>query len=485
MSRFPGRQFTTPERHGYGRNPSSNPHTPSHHQLANLSLSRALSGSSMHRHQRSPEETRDADARDIETTRRNDQDVMTRFLRLQDERDRYLEERDQANRIADQANARCQALETDLQHLENQVAIVKQRERKLQADLDTVRQDLRRARQTIQQQSRAFDGPRAATPSTSLQVMSRAESRFGEDYGFGVRPVAVKQPDPRESLYAPAESFASDPYSQVNRRQQDPLPRVEWATEFTGLFKMVETFCWDNINVPNQEGDKEWPTALANEVARESDPDHVRSLINDRRTRYLLITRIIVAWIMSHYFHIKIIKGFSRSYDKAVLDIHTRLKKESSPSVRRGLTQAEADTIAELSQLRNFDGWSTNQIRAGVNSMMSRLSPAITRNTNLVRVGQDFEAVLREAWRIGMMMATRTDSFQMWIPPSSALTLFNPRCMLNRNPYEQPGTPDELVKRRATVSLGVTPHITVTDIMVEKPETMTVHLADVVLHRHA
>ncbi|KAL8967690.1 MAG: hypothetical protein Q9197_005293 [Variospora fuerteventurae] len=466
MSRFPGRQFATPERQGYGRNLSSNPHTPSHHQPADPGLSRAMTGMSM---------------QDSPISR---EDLMTRYLRVQDERDRYLEERDRANRTADQAISQCQALETDLQRKDNQLAIVQQRERKLQADLEAAREELRRARQTIQQQSRKTEGPRAAAPPNPLQVTFGEESRFGQDYGFGVRPVTIKEPDPRESLYAPAQSFASDPYSQVDRRPQGPLSRVEWATEFTGLFKKVETFCRDNINVPNQQADKEWPIALADEIARESDWNHVRSLINDRRTRYLLITRIIVTWIMRHYLHVKIIKGFSRSYDQTVLDIHTRLKKETSPVVRRGLAQAEADTIAELSHLPNFDSWSTNQIRAAVNMLMSRLSPAIPSNANLVRVGQDFESILREAWRIGLMMTTRTESFHMWIPPSSAPTYFNPRCMLNRNPYEQPGTPDELVNRRAMVSLGLTPHITVTDIMEEKPETKTVHLADVVLLRH-
>ncbi|KAI4123749.1 MAG: hypothetical protein LQ338_005121 [Usnochroma carphineum] len=433
---------------------------------------------------RAPRETYDEVVAELDRTRRSHADLRARHSSLVEERNRCLEERDQAHRAAAESTARCRQLESEIQRLHDQLADVTRRERDLTVDLESTRNDLRRARQTIQVQSKAIEGGRpAAASSTSQQPAAGAVARWGQDYGFGVKPVAVNRPDPREQLFAPPQPAPGPSSSMTMPHSMTSLPRVEWASEFSTLFNKVERFCQDYLNIPMEEADQEWPLTLADNIARESSPEHVTALVQDRRTRYLLLTRIVLTWIESHCFHVKIIKGFNRDSDKRVQDLHHRLRTAPAMSpLRRGFAQAEADTIMELTQQPGFADWRVHQVRRGVNSLLSRLEDTIAPGMHMALLGTTFESILGEAWRVGLLLATRTVDVHMWFPPSSEATLFNPRCMLNRNPYGLQGwTPEELEKRGARVALGVTPHITVTDVMAEKMETVTVHLANVVL----
>ncbi|KAI4176620.1 MAG: hypothetical protein LQ343_000911 [Gyalolechia ehrenbergii] len=432
--------------------------------------------------------------------RQSYQDLRARYAVVETERDRSRHE-------CNQQYQRSQTLGLELERLQNELQVAKQRERELEVELEGSREALGQARATIQEQSRTIQGRRdaATRPASHHDALqsSQTVSRFVEDYGFGPRPISITRPDPRETLYAPpqlqATPYRSDnqssrhPYSNdarndASRQRQALVARssdaewdVQWPTEFSSLFARVERFCSDYFKTPNSEADRQWPLLLADNIARESHPDHVSSLVGDQRTRHLLITRIILSWLEAHCFHVRLIKGFSDHTDKAVYNLRRQVKQENSLDVRRGLAQAQADTIVELTRQPSFEAWKTDRIRDEVNRMMTRLTSALIPGTNLAFVGNTFESILADAWRIGLMMATRTLVFQMWFPPCA--TLFDPRSMLNRNPYELQGTPDELVQRRAKVSLGVTPHVTIKDLMKENEDSKTVHLANVILRR--
>lgn len=398
----------------------------------------------------------------------------------------------------------CNQQRLELERLQSDLQVAKRRERELEVELKGSQEAVRKAQATISEQSRTISGrdvaTRPASHHDSLQS-SQAVSRFVEDYGFGPRPISITRPDPRDSLYAPPQLEAT-PYRldnqsslslysndarqdasrqcQVVARSSDAEWDVQWPTEFSSLFARVERFCSDYFNIPDKEADRQWPFLLADNIVRESNQDHVSGLASDNRTRHLLIARIILSWLEAHCFHVRLIKGFSDHTDKVVYNLRRQVKQGNSIDVRRGLAQAQADTVVELTRNPSFETWKTDRIKDEVNRMMTRLISALIPGTNLAQVGNTFKSILADAWRIGLMMATRTLVFQMWFPPCA--TPFDPRSMINGNPYELQGTPDELVQRGARVSLGVTPQITIKDLM-EEEGPKTVHLANVVLRR--
>lgn len=428
---------------------------------------------------------------ELNRLRQSYQNLRARYAVVETERDRSRHE--------------CNQQKLELERLRSDLQVAKRRERELEVELKASQEAVRKAQVTISEQSRTISGRDVATRSVShheaLQL-SQTVSRFVEDYGFGPRPISITRPDPRDSLYAPPQLEAT-PYRldnqssrslysndarndasrqrQVAARSNDAEWDVQWPTEFSSLFARVERFCSDYFTIPNEEADKQWPFQLADNIVRESNKDHVSGLASDNRTRHLFITRIILSWLEAHYFHIRLIKGFSDHTDTAVFNLRRQVKQENSIDVRRALAQAQVDTIVELTRNPSFETWKTDRIKDEVNRMMTRLISALTPGTNLAHVGNTFHSILADAWRIGLMMATRPLVFEMWFPPYA--TPFDPRSMINGNPYELKGTPDELVQRRARVSLGVTPQIFLKDPMGEEEEPKTVHLANVVLRR--
>ena len=431
--------------------------------------------------------------KELDTARKSYHDLRVQYSRLEAERNQYLQD-------LHQQDQRCRTLEQEIQRLQNEIQIVRRRERDLEMDLADTRSDLKKAKATIQVQSRAIQGrPARNNPPQAHPQPSHALSQYAQDFGFGPKPLINIRPDPRESLYGPPQ-LQDTPYRPTSSRHlysddarnqaltkiqpDDPQWDIQWPTEFSNFFARVEKFCHDNFNVPNEETDAEWSLTLADTIARESHRNHVTDLVNDCRTRYLLLTRIILSWIDSHYFHVKIVKGFSKDSDTKVHEYHRQMKNMTSmsTSTHRALATAEAATIHDITKEPGWEAWKTNRIREDVNKLMSRLASAIAPGSHRALLGQTLQSILIDAWRIGLMMATRPLVFHVWFPPARDESLFNPKTMLNRNPYgRQVVTPDELEKRGAKVGLGITPHVTILDLFGEKGETRTVHLAGVVL----
>ncbi|KAI4149259.1 MAG: hypothetical protein L6R39_002548 [Caloplaca ligustica] len=502
MSHFPGRQhapprsdsrqsyggspFNTPERGGYGQ---QGPRTPLHNELAAMTLSRVSQanrssefGSSLV----SRQQTHDQVERELESTRRRLYDLQIRCRALEQERSQYIDVNNASMQEAARSRERRRELEATIRHLTDELRMAQARERALQVELENARNELRRARETIQVQSKAIERPH---PTTNMAVQPSSSgaggARYTEDFGFGPKPVPVHRPDPREELYAPAQSFTRDQQLLPPPPAANPLPRVEWASEFTSLFRMVENFCKDYLNVPDPNADEQWPLENADLIARESSPEHVMSLVSDPRTRYLLITRIILTWFVSHVFHPKIIKSFDRDAEARVRSIHAQLRN-SQPNTpfRRALAQAEADTVRELMETPGFEAWRIHQVRAAVNELLARLRPAMDPSVNKALLGNTFERIMHEAWRVGLLLATTPVEAHISFPPSSPVnTLFNSRCMLYRNVYNRVAmTPQELERKGARVALGVSPCIEVTDLVGEgKEKGVMVHFADVVV----
>ncbi|KAL8715599.1 MAG: hypothetical protein Q9220_000935 [cf. Caloplaca sp. 1 TL-2023] len=259
------------------------------------------------------------------------------------------------------------------------------------------------------------------------------------------------------------------------------MPKEQWTSTFSLFFASVQNFCHDYLNIPNVEADDKWPARLAPIVAKESSIEHVTNLASQQSTRYLLLTRIIIAWIETRCFHVKIIKKYSADYDARMQEIRRQKgNPTSSIELRRGLAQAQADLVEEIMSQPAFEKWRGKRIREEVGIMMNHLRPTVVPGMNLDVLGNTFETILSDAWQLGLKMMTTTSSFDIKFFSTTDMERFDSRRMINRSPFIK-GTPKELEERGARVALAVTPHIKITDIMGKKEESRNVHMADVLL----
>ncbi|KAL8809962.1 MAG: hypothetical protein Q9200_002971 [Gallowayella weberi] len=428
---------------------------------------------------------RDSELRGL---RRRCQDLETRLRTTVAQGETYVLERDRYQLLSEDMAKRIENLNRDSEDMTRQIEALTRRCNALDSELRDTNNQLHRARATISIQSKNFKKLTTIDRNTSqAPPPAPPVEQYGVNFGFGIVPTVPKlpdpRPDPREKLYAgprPNQSIST----ALTIRLQEPQQEINWSRLYSSLFTSIEKYCRTYLNEPKDANDQQWPLTLGRSIVEESSAKHVLQLAADKNTRYLLLTRIIVGWIDNHCFHSRIVKRFSAETDQKVQD----LRRQPSPDnvnydnieYRRGLAQAQAATIEEITRTPGFDSWRRHQIRQGVNTMMPRLTPAIGSGVRLTMLADEFRSILEDGWRVGLQMATCTQQVEIKFPTARETTRFDPGCMLNRDPYIM-GPPDELVRQGAHVALGITPYITVKELLAAKVEERPVHHANVLL----
>ncbi|KAL8702645.1 MAG: hypothetical protein Q9201_004192 [Fulgogasparrea decipioides] len=440
---------------------------------------------------------------ELKKTKKEYKDLQARYTTLDAVKNQYLQGQNHLLQQASEKDRRCQEMDTQLNRLKTEIHDCKQRGRALEEELAALQRELAKAKTTIHIQSQTIQRGRDSAPlraATNQATPHRrpvdAGDRYGENYGFGYKPVQPPRPDPRESLYAPSHYFEKGPAVAAGHGSQHVsdsaapvgalvLPthgrqqEFPWATEFSALFSKVEDFCHVYFNRPDNGADQYWPVTLGDKVVQESGSSHVVSLASDHSTRYHLLTRIILQLIELHLFHSRLVKGFSEAYDYKILNLRRQAVENSPMHVVRRQAQAVADTIKDMIEEPGFQLWKTRQTQNRVNEIMSRLRPAIAPGFQPMMLGNTFATILDDAWRIGIAISTSTFTFNFSFP--AVYSQFDPTWMLNRDRYTT-GNPNQLQARGARVALGITPYISMTDIMTDSADNVHgVHMANVLL----
>ncbi|KAL8632873.1 hypothetical protein Q9189_001427 [Teloschistes chrysophthalmus] len=403
----------------------------------------------------------------------------------------------------------CTTLGTELNRLVAEMRDAKQRYGELrqelkdvQEQLSSAQQELDKARTTIHVQSQTIQGrtntdatPRRPMPAVpAAPAASTAGPVYAQNYGFGMRPALPStQTDPRTSLYTrpaphtlpprPPTSFGRLPSSHTPLAIRGPGEgeNVSWSGDFTLLFKKVENFCHDYLNMPDHESDKYWPTTLGEMIVRESSVPHLRALAGNPSTRYLLLTRILLSLMTPYFFHPRMVKGFDPEIDYKLSEVYAQHNPHNPVHVVFRLAQREAVLMTELSHKPGLEEWRTTYIRGRVNDLMAQLRPVIVPGMQPTFLGNTFASILTDAWRLGLKMLKTTSVFDF--DYAAAGNRFEKDCMLNRDPYTI-GNPEQLEFNGAVVSLGITPRVVVDEIRpvaTREDTTRIVHMANVLL----
>ncbi|KAL8841310.1 MAG: hypothetical protein Q9176_003403 [Flavoplaca citrina] len=425
--------------------------------------------------------------------------LKTRYHEVEAQRDTYVEERDRYQEQAREQTRRSRVLEQEVAELKRQVQTEKGSRKAMELEHKQMFDELNRARATIKIQCDQIEGRIDATlvkKTTDVAVRHKnppppPAKRFGENYGFGIKP-AVE--DPRESLYElePAQQQrqpmgkwrAIEGTSRALTMQpKEPRYDFPWSSQLSSLFVRIEQYSRTYLSLVTKDEDDQWPQKLAFDVVEESDVDHVEKIAADGQVRHMLLSRFIVSWIANHYFHSRIVKGFSKETDQKVQATRSQTRPDNPIELVRTLAQAEAKAIEEITLAPGFDSWRAGQLRLDFEIMTTRLQEAIVpRAASPPPLGKAFGSILADGWRVGLRMATCTDQFTFRFPTAITSTKYDHRVHLNRDPYIT-GPPAELEKQGVSIALGITPYITVNNPLAAKMEEQPVHLANVLLSR--
>ncbi|KAL8848369.1 MAG: hypothetical protein Q9221_006618 [Calogaya cf. arnoldii] len=446
-------------------------------------------------------------ANELREVRRKYNLLKIRFVEAEAQRDTYVRERDRYQDQVREQTKRSRALEQEVAEMKQQMQTEERRHKAMEQDFKAMNDELNRTRATIKIQSETIEGRVDTTlVKTTKDLATRPKqppappaNKFGENYGFGIQPVVARSSkdryDPRESLYEPepaqqrkphAGSWKANPGTStaLTIRPQPAKQGYEfpWASQLSGLFLRIEQCCRTYLDLAIEKADEQWPVKLAYDVVAESSVDHVKAIAADPQTRHLLLSRFIVGWISNNYFHSRIARRFSKESDEKVQAIRRQTRPDNSIDVVRTLARAEAEAIEEITKAPGFGSWKDGQLRHGVDTMTTSIQEAIVPGAGDSSPPLDtaFESIVADGWLMGLRMATCTDQFSILFPKSTPSTKFDPRVMMNRDPYIT-GPPAKLEEWGARVTLGITPHITIKDLLAAKMEEQSVHKAQVLL----
>lgn len=107
--------------------------------------------------------------------------------------------------------------------------------------------------------------------------------------GLGPRNVAQETPSRAGPGVMPGQMEESTPDYQFERKIQK-------------LFEMAEAYCYTHMNFPSTAGDALLHPLIKERLMRAATRESAHLLASSGHTRYFLMTKIVVQWIIKHIF---------------------------------------------------------------------------------------------------------------------------------------------------------------------------------------
>lgn len=256
--------------------------------------------------------------------------------------------------------------------------------------------------------------------------------------------------------------------------------RLTWSGLFTRFFRLTQDWARNYTNVPIMAKDSALPAALMEAFANQSEPEYVMHLLCSSATRYMLIAKMVNVWITNDVFRPRKTKGFYPWFDTKIRHLRARIRPNMSLKLRHVVLRDMIDAGKELISTEHFKTYIEQYIADGISDLWDRLDLVFAPGISKKQAWDDLNYVFTEAYRIAVLMECTTLNFGLVYPPFDQEKLFHPRYMINRDFAYREG-PLTLRRRRMRVCLGYSPVIVVTDFSASRVETITIHLASVLL----
>ena len=421
------------------------------------------------------------------------------MLRLREQASQFNSERDKA-RMEILALRQSLEVATQLKHEQDSLIYA------LKGSILTLEDTAARQAKTIKVQSNTISTSMSHEPRTTpLRSGSHHNTNAGE-----VRPHIYAQPPPSYNLHqgqqtanwnAPHHQTSGPSFAtgfqpsasagpvalnqQYNRNnsslmvvQEEEIPDVDWSTEYTQLFKVVEDWARNFANVPDRARDMAIPEELKKQFGTVTDMSIVPELLGSGSTRFHLIARVINLHFTDVILRIGVLKGFNPEIDSKIGHARRNIQRGMPDNMRQAFMVIIADAVQELTKLPGFENWLERQISERASISWDVLNSLLAPGADMA--WDDFRYMFAEAYRVCIAMASRPLTYTFDYPKYGRKSYFNPNCMVNRDPILK-GDPLSLKKLDLKVRLSANPVVVVTDIITTAIVPKTVHMADVLL----
>ncbi|KAJ9632927.1 hypothetical protein H2204_007495 [Knufia peltigerae] len=230
--------------------------------------------------------------------------------------------------------------------------------------------------------------------------------------------------------------------------------------QFACVFGMVEKFSWSHVNFPSSHGDNQLNRHIKERFLQAAAPTQAFPLMTSPATRYLLVAKVINAWIQDKVLRADSFRGFNANIDSMIDDAKNQVYQSTPAQVKFQLFNKIAAQMRELRQNAQFMRFVGKLAQDRGNELWQQIVLPLMHNKTS-RDWDDMASLMEEAHRLAIMMYSTTDQYRFEMPEGS--TLFKKNAMMVTSKQTMPNgmSTDQLEARGARVKLGISPRVVV------------------------
>ena len=219
-------------------------------------------------------------------------------------------------------------------------------------------------------------------------------------------PFLLPPPPPRQPFDNPVTAL-------VPHMQALTAYTPNWPTTFASFFAQSTQWAHTYCSAPPPPG-THLPTPLINSLKEASTASSALPLLSHPSTRYFLIASLLNRLITPDIFRFHIVRGFSATYDERFA--HNRERLQDPEMTEHGRNALEEVIAMDVRQLRNeatFPAFQTHLTTRRTDSLWKQLSPLLSPTAIHPAAYTALTQLVAEAFRIGFLMASEANRFEM------------------------------------------------------------------------
>ncbi|KAF7512632.1 hypothetical protein GJ744_000893 [Endocarpon pusillum] len=290
--------------------------------------------------------------------------------------------------------------------------------------------------------------------------MSRPASNVGSG-GLGNRP---RSPGPAAFAGLGPHNEGPETPSRVGPgiapgRMEESTPDFLFERKIQKFFDMAEAYCYAHMNFPSTAGDALLHPLIKDRLMKAATQESAHQLASTRHTRYLLMTKVVLMWIIRHIWtEIPPFEGFDLEADRRISNYKRQIYQTTPPLLRHHFLSRIAQDVQRIRAHPDFLSYFQRLVCSQATKLWAIVHPLMHYPT-LPFDWEDLKSLIYTAYCIsGEMWAT---PFEWRFDFTPVGTPYDPS-MVNKDPYIK-GTREELARRNLVVKLGITPAVYMRD----------------------
>ncbi|KAK4941024.1 hypothetical protein LTR10_018944 [Elasticomyces elasticus] len=264
----------------------------------------------------------------------------------------------------------------------------------------------------------------------------------------------------RNARSTPSSQAVQQPALRDNSMALVTIPEVSSAPsvkeQFEKVWFMAERYCWSHVNIVSSQKDGHMPTAIKERLLRTAAPVQAFPLMGVPLTRFMMVTKVVVQWIMKNILKHDSFRGFDLEVDTAIEANKNQIYQSTPAQVKYQLLSNIGYQMSVLQKKPGFDGFVNHLARDRGNQLWQIINPMMHEKSACD--WEDLYTLMIEAHTLAQMMYSGADQYRFDTPPGN--TMFDKTTMVPRFSEESKSmTTEQLEARGMRIKLALTPHV--------------------------